>query len=116
MDFGAPQGVQALRAQDSSPPCYASKIALDVLREATEPMRGRDIAIAVLAREGHDNPDTDTITKVANTIGAGLRTARERGSVDRDSGSRNCRKRAGLIVRPHCNSRIAPQPPWTSET
>lgn len=63
----------------------ASKFALDVLRLADKPMRVRDIASAVLAREGHENPDTDTITKVANTIGAGLRSARERGTVDRDS-------------------------------
>lgn len=63
----------------------ASKLALDVLRLADEPMRGRDIAIAVLAREGHTNPDTATITKVMNTVTAGLRSARERGTVDRDN-------------------------------
>ena len=62
----------------------ASKHALDVLRLANEPMTCRQVAIEVLAREGHDNPDTETITKVANTIGAGLRSARERGTVDSD--------------------------------
>lgn len=63
----------------------ASKYALDVLRLADEPMTGRQIAIAVLAREGHESPDNDTITKVMNTVTAGLRSARERGAVDRDS-------------------------------
>jgi len=63
----------------------AIKVALDLLRVADEPMTGRELAIEVLRREGHDNPDTDTITKVANTIGAGLRSARERGTVDRDT-------------------------------
>jgi hypothetical protein len=62
----------------------ASKLALDVLRLADEPMTGRELAIAVLAREGHENPDTQTITKVTNTIGAGLRSARERGAVESD--------------------------------
>lgn len=63
----------------------ASKLALDVLRLADEPMRGRDIAIEVLARSGHPNPDTETITQVMNTVTAGLRSARERGTVDRDN-------------------------------
>jgi hypothetical protein len=63
----------------------ASKLALDVLRLADAPMRGRDIAIAVLSREGHEHPDTDTITKVANTVTAGLRSARKRGAVARDN-------------------------------
>jgi len=63
----------------------ASKRALDVLREAKEPMRVRDIAIEVLSREGHDHPDTDTITKVANAVGRGLKNARKRGTVDRDT-------------------------------
>jgi hypothetical protein len=62
----------------------ASKFALDVLRLADEPMTVRQIAIEVLARDGHVNPTTDTITKVANTVGAGLRSARERGTVESD--------------------------------
>lgn len=57
----------------------ASKLALDVLRLADEPMIVRNIAIEVLKREGLENPDTDTITKVANTIGRSL--AKRRGTV-----------------------------------
>jgi len=63
----------------------ASKHALDILRLAEEPMGVREIAVAVLEREGITDIDADTITKVANTVGAGLRSARERGAVDRDS-------------------------------
>jgi hypothetical protein len=63
----------------------ASKLALDILRLAPEPMCGRDIAIEVLARSGVPDPDSDTITKVMNTVTAGLRSARERGTVDRDA-------------------------------
>ncbi len=47
----------------------AIKIALDVLREAETPMTIREISCEVLFREGHDAPDADTITKVANNIG-----------------------------------------------
>lgn len=63
----------------------ASKLALDVLRLADEPMIVRDIAVEVLHREGILEPDTDTITKVSNTIGAGLK--KRRGTVvDSDGG------------------------------
>lgn len=47
--------------------------ALDVLRQTGERMTVRQIAVEVLRREGHSGSDTETITKVANTIGNGLR-------------------------------------------
>jgi hypothetical protein len=64
----------------------ASKLALQILRQAKEPMRVRDIAIEVLRCEGHQNMDTDTITKVANTVGNNLRKQQKQGLVDNDKG------------------------------
>lgn len=64
----------------------ASKLGLQILREAKEPMRVRDIAIEALRREGHENVDTDTMTKVANTIGNNLRKQQKQGLVDSDHG------------------------------
>lgn len=57
----------------------AIKLGLDVLRLADKPLTVREIAAEVLKREGRNDPDTDTITKVANTIGAGLK--KKRGTV-----------------------------------
>lgn len=54
----------------------AIKLGLDVLRLADKPLTVREIAAEVLKREGHNAPDTDTITKVAGTIGAGLKKKR----------------------------------------
>lgn len=45
------------------------KLALDVLREAGEPMTVREIAKEVLRREGQLSPSADTVKKVADNIG-----------------------------------------------
>ncbi len=63
----------------------ASKMALDVLRLSGRPMRVKEIAIEVLRREGHESPTTETITKVANTIGNSLKKKLARGFVATDS-------------------------------
>jgi hypothetical protein len=64
----------------------ATKLALDVLRLADRPLTVKEIAVEVLRREGHERPDTETITKVANTIGNGLRKRHQGGYVAHDSG------------------------------
>ena len=51
----------------------ASRLALQALREADRPLTIREIAIEVLRREGHDNPDADTEGRVANAVGNALR-------------------------------------------
>jgi hypothetical protein len=64
----------------------ASKLALDVLRLADRPLTVKEIAIEVLRREDHPNPDTATITKVANTIGNTLRSKPRGAFIDHDGG------------------------------
>lgn len=64
----------------------AIKQALDVLRLADEPMTVKEIAIEVLRRVGHESPDTETITKVGNTIGNSLRKKPRGVVVDHDGG------------------------------
>ena len=54
----------------------ASRIAMDVLRTATEPLTVREIAREVLRREGLDDPNSSTLDKVTNTIGAALKNRR----------------------------------------
>lgn len=46
---------------------------MDALRLAEAPMTVREIAVEVLRREGCGDADTETIGKVANTIGNSLR-------------------------------------------
>lgn len=65
---------------------HASKLALDVLRQAGKPMRVKDIAIEVLRREGQDNATTEVIEKVANAIGNALRKKKGLGYVETDGG------------------------------
>ena len=62
----------------------ASKTALDVLRLSGERMKVKEIAVEVLRRERHDQPDTTTIEKVANTIGNSLRKKKDQGYVETD--------------------------------
>ncbi len=64
----------------------ATKQAMDVLRLADEPMTVKEIAIEVLRREGQQNPTTETITKVANTGGNGLRKTPLGEYIDNDGG------------------------------
>lgn len=64
----------------------ATKQGLDVLRLADNPLTVREIAIEVLRREGHESPTTETITKVANTIGNGLRKKPRGEYLDHDGG------------------------------
>lgn len=47
----------------------ATKLALDVLRTAEEPMTIREIATEVLRREGHGDADRITIDMVTSAIG-----------------------------------------------
>jgi len=47
----------------------AIKMALDILRESQRRMTVREIAAEVLFREGHNAPEPDIITNVANNIG-----------------------------------------------
>lgn len=64
----------------------ATKLAMDVLRLADKPLTVKEIAVEVLRREGHATPDTETITKVANTIGNGLRKRPKGLYIDHDGG------------------------------
>ena len=64
----------------------AIKHALDVLRLADEPMTVKEIAVEVLRRSGHQSPNTETISKVANTIGNSLRKKPRGTVVDCDGG------------------------------
>ena len=54
----------------------ASRVAMDVLRTASDKMTVREIAREVLRREGHEDPTTVTIDKVSNTIGQALKKRR----------------------------------------
>ena len=47
----------------------ASRKALDVLRDASEPLRTYDIAVEVLRREGITDPEYVTINRLTNSLG-----------------------------------------------
>lgn len=67
----------------------ASKLALDGLRLAPQPLLVRQIAVEVLLREGVVDPSTETIKKVGNTIGGSL--AKRRGTVVDSDGRKPAR-------------------------
>ena len=62
----------------------ATRLAMDILRTASEPLTGREIAIEVLRRSGHESPHPHTIIRVANTIGNSLRKRHKDGFVASD--------------------------------
>lgn len=50
-----------------------TKLALDILREASEPLRSREIATEVLSRDGKNDPSPADIQRVTNSVDAALR-------------------------------------------
>jgi hypothetical protein len=51
----------------------ASRKAMEVLRDAVEPMVARDVAKLILVREGIDDANLATVDRLSNTVNAAFR-------------------------------------------
>jgi hypothetical protein len=56
-----------------------TRIVMDTLRQATEPLTGRDLAMNMMELRGMDRGDTKLLRKMTKRIGGALRMAREKG-------------------------------------
>jgi hypothetical protein len=65
-------------------PGQVTRLALDVLRQASEPMPTRRIAIEILRLGGQDNPDSATIQAMVNAVGSTLKAKMKDGLVKHD--------------------------------
>lgn len=64
----------------------ATRKALDVLRDADEPMTVREVLVEILRREGLEAANTATRDRIYKTIEAGFRKRRESGVLSSDAG------------------------------
>jgi|SRR5690349_7692911 hypothetical protein len=58
-----------------------SRLILDLLREATEPMRTKQIALQVMAHRGLNTVDDALVLTMTRRVGASLRSYRDNGAV-----------------------------------
>jgi hypothetical protein len=63
-----------------------SRVILDMLRNAREPMTARDIALSLMTLRGMDQADRRAVRKMTKRTGAALRHARDRGLLESKEG------------------------------
>lgn len=63
-----------------------TRIVLDILRQAAEPMTSRDIAYELMERRALDRDDQKLLRLMGKRVGVALRGARDRGHVRSDQG------------------------------
>lgn len=56
-----------------------TRVVLDILRQAREPMTPRDLALSLMNLRGLDSSDNKLVRKMTKRVGAALRHAREKG-------------------------------------
>lgn len=64
-----------------------SRVALSILRQATEPMTTRDIALEMLVTRAMDPKDQRMLRTMVRRVGTALRTQRENGVVRSEQGT-----------------------------
>ncbi len=69
------RGAQVARRGDSI------RLMLDIMRQATEPMTTKQIALKVMAARGHNTDDTALVLTMTRRVGASLRSYRDNGSI-----------------------------------
>ena len=56
-----------------------TRIVIDTLRQAREPLTARDLAMGLMERRGMDQSDAKLLRKMTKRVGGALRLTRERG-------------------------------------
>jgi hypothetical protein len=84
--------IEAIKPKAFRPPAdwarrgEMSRIILDVLRQAAEPMTTRDIAFQLLIERALDNNDQKLLRLMTKRVGVALRHQRDGGVVESDQG------------------------------
>jgi len=84
--------VEAIRPKAFRPPKdwanrgQMSRIVLSILRQASEPLTSRDVAVELLITRAMDRSDTKLLRLMTKRVGVALRTQRENGAVRSDQG------------------------------
>lgn len=85
--FDADYRVEAIRAKGFRPPSdwanrgQMSRIILDILRQAAEPLTSQDIARELMVSRGLEVADTKLLRKMTKRVGVALRGQRDNGLV-----------------------------------
>ncbi len=64
-----------------------TRLVLDILRQAAEPMSSRDVAYELMGRRALDRDDGKLLRLMSKRTGVALRGARDRGHVQSEQGS-----------------------------
>ena len=64
-----------------------SRVVLSILRQASEPMSSRDIALEMLITRALDKSDQKLMRLMTKRVGVALRTQRENGLVESEAGT-----------------------------
>ena len=92
LQFDADYKVEAIRPRALHPPKdwshrgQMSRIVLDILRQATEPMTTRDVALELLVARALDKNDLKLFKLMTKRVGVALRTQRDNGAVASEQG------------------------------
>ena len=92
LQFDPDHRVEAIRPRAFRPPKdwanrgQMSRIVLSILRQATEPLTSRDVALELLVARAMDKSDQKLLRLMTKRVGVALRTQRENGVVASDQG------------------------------
>lgn len=64
-----------------------SRVVLDILRRAAEPLTSRDIALQLIAQRGLDKSDERFVRLMVKRVGVALRGQRDKGTVKSSQGT-----------------------------
>ncbi len=84
--------VEAIRPKAFRPPKdwanrgQMSRIVLSILRQASEPLTSRDVAVELLITRAMDRSDMKLLRLMTKRVGVALRTQRDNGAVRSDQG------------------------------
>ena len=90
--FDPGHNVEGIRPKAFRPPKdwanrgQMSRLVLSILRQATEPMTSRDIALEMLVTRALDRSDQRLLKIMTKRVGVALRTQRENGVVRAEQG------------------------------
>ncbi len=92
LQFDPSHRVEAIRPRAVRPPAdwanrgQMSRIVLNILRQAAEPMTSRDVALELLVARAMDKGDQKLFRLMVKRVGVALRVQRENGAVRSEQG------------------------------
>ncbi len=92
LQFDPSHRVEAIKPRAVRPPAdwanrgQMSRIVLNILRQAAEPMTSRDVALELLVARAMDKSDQKLLRLMTKRVGVALRVQRENGAVRSEQG------------------------------